>query len=78
MFLNSESEIPSLAEITFLQFIFFDFQASFKDLLRLGINTYTMAKKAGDGDGEGSTFGPRTVTWTAIFSFLRIPKVRTV
>lgn len=25
-----------------------------------------------------SAFGPRTVTWTAIFSFLRIPKDRTV
>lgn len=62
MFLNSESEIPSLAEIALLQFIFFDFQTSFKDLFRLGINTYTMAKKAGERDGEGSTFGPRTVT----------------
>ncbi len=27
---------------------------------------------------EPSALGPRTVTWTAIFSFLRIPNVRTV
>lgn len=63
MFLNPESEIPSLTEITLLQFIFFDFQASFKDLLRLGINTRTMTKgKAVDRGEEGNTFGPRTVT----------------
>lgn len=34
MFLNTESEIPCLTEITFLQFIFLDFQSSLKNLLR--------------------------------------------
>ena len=51
MFLNTESEIPSLTEITLLQFIFLDFQAPFKNFLGLPKKRLVSASSSKEGIG---------------------------
>jgi hypothetical protein len=70
MFLNTETKVPRVGEVTLLQLVLLNFQSPLKDLLSLSVSLTLRS--------QDETLGPRTVTCTAIFSFLRIPKVRTV
>lgn len=78
---DTEAEVASLGEVALAQLVLLDLEATLKDLLSLSIlvSQTGLKKKFCLFFAEFEfTLGPRTVTWTEIFSLRRIPKVRTV
>ena len=78
---DTEAEVAGLREVAAAELVFLDLEATLKNLLGLRIvgDLFTFFFFSSCNQGLFFlTLGPRTVTWTAIFSLRRIPKVRTV
>lgn len=72
---DTETEVASLGEVALPQLVLLNLEATLKDFLGLFNVSWCRLKVS---SLIYLTLGPRTVTWTEIFSLRRIPKVRTV
>lgn len=76
---DTEAEVASLGEVALAKLVLLDLEATLENLLSLSNTVSQNCSKKKYFDFQIQfTLGPRTVTWTAIFSLRRIPKVRTV
>jgi hypothetical protein len=80
---DTEAEVASLGEVALAELVLLDLEATLENFLGLWNTIQLVLDEAVSVYGIGlekirRTLGPRTVTWTAIFSLRRIPKVRTV
>ena len=73
---DTEAEVAGLREVALAELVLLDLEATLEDLLSLLQCQRQVLLKY--WKSVVFTLGPRTVTWTAIFSLRRIPKVRTV
>jgi hypothetical protein len=83
---DTEAEVASLGEVALAELVLLDLEATLENLLSLIRERDLVSIYYPVASGSSKwwmlrrelTLGPRTVTWTAIFSLRRIPKVRTV
>lgn len=76
---DTEAEVASLGEVALAELVLLDLEATLENLLGLFRRVSVLRARAQIlASRDALTFGPRTVTWTEIFSLRRIPKVRTV
>ena len=72
---DTETEVAGLGEVALAELVLLDLEATLENLLSLGFVSLVPFELSILCE---FTLGPRTVTWTEIFSLRRIPKVRTV
>lgn len=70
---DAEAEVAGLGEVPPAELVLLDLEATLENFLGLSRQRLSIISS-----GCRRTLGPRTVTWTEIFSLRRIPKVRTV
>jgi hypothetical protein len=71
---DTEAEVAGLGEVALAELVLLDLEATLENLLGLR----RVSECSWSLNSFALTLGPRTVTWTEIFSLRRIPKVRTV
>jgi hypothetical protein len=79
VFADTEAEVTSLGEVALAEFVFLDLEPALENFL--GLLPYWLVPLICLHfifSAAERTLGPRTVTWTEIFSLRRIPNVRTV
>lgn len=75
---DTEAEVAGLGEVALAEFVLLDLEATLENLLSLFPCVRVVCPLFFSLHSGVCTLGPRTVTWTEIFSLRRIPKVRTV
>jgi hypothetical protein len=75
---DTEAEVAGLGEVALAELVLLDLEATLENLLSLLRMLASLPFSTIRNLLCVFTLGPRTVTWTEIFSLRRIPKVRTV